>query len=112
MNEPSVILMVLGMALVTYLPRMLPLWLLSSRKLPPLFIRWLELIPPSVLAALLAPGILLGKDDGGGFYLNIGTENIFLLAAVPTLLAGLFTKSFFGTVAVGMGAVALLRALA
>ena len=34
---------------------------------------------------------------------------MFLLASVPTFIASWLTKSFFGTVAVGMGTVALLR---
>lgn len=110
MSDSSIILLILGMAVVTYLPRVLPLWLLSSRRLPPLFIRWLELIPPAVLAALLAPGLLLGKDASGAYFLNIGPNNVFLIAAIPTIVTGLITRSFFGTVAVGMLSVALIRA--
>lgn len=111
MADSSLILIIFGMALVTYLPRVLPLLLLSSRKLPLFFVRWLELIPPAVLAALLAPGILLGKHGDGSLYLHLATDNLFLLAAIPAILTNLLTRSFFGTVAVGMGSVALLRAV-
>lgn len=105
---PDMLLLVAGMALVTYVPRALPLILLSSRKLPPVAARWLELIPPAVLAALLLPQLLLGKENGVPF-LDISLNNTFLLAAVPTALTGFFTRSFFGTVAVGMACVAALR---
>jgi len=82
---------------------------LSSRQLNPHLMRWLEMVPPAVLAALLAPEILLRADDGGAKTLFLSPDNIFLLAAIPTVIAGWLTKSFFGTVAVGMGTVALLR---
>ena len=104
------LLLIFGMAAVTYVSRVSPLLLLSSRQLSPHLMRWLEMVPPAVLAALLAPEILLRTDAGGGA-LFLSTDNIFLLAAIPTVIVGWLTKSFFGTVAVGMGTVALLRFL-
>ena len=103
------LLLILGMALVTYIPRVLPLWFLSSRELNPLLMRWLEMIPPAVLAALLMPALFLqtGPDEGRILFLSV--DNVFLLAAIPTFVAGWLTRSFFGTVAVGMAAVAALR---
>jgi branched-subunit amino acid transport protein len=103
------ILLILGMAAVTYFPRVLPLWLLSSKSLHPAFMRWLEMVPPAVLAALLAPSLFLQKSASGTETLFCSLDNIFLLAAAPTFLVAWKTKSFFGAVAVGMGAVALLR---
>ncbi len=97
------------MALVTYLARVTPLLLLSSRQLNPHLMRWLEMVPPAVLAALLAPEILLRSGDKGEQLLFLSTDNIFLLAALITFIAGWLTKSFFATVAVGMGTVSLLR---
>ena len=104
------IMLILGMAVVTYLPRALPLMLLSSRALNPLIERWLRLIPPAVLSALLAPELLLGKSEAG-VRLFISPDNIMLLAALPSFLVAWFTRSFFGTVITGMGAVALGRYL-
>lgn len=102
------ILLILGMALVTYIPRAFPLMLLSSRSLNPVIERWLRLIPPAVLAALLAPELLL-KHGENGASLNISLDNILLLAALPSFLVAWFTRSFFGTVITGMAAVALGR---
>lgn len=104
------VLLILGMAVVTYLPRALPLVLLSSRALNPLIERWLRLIPPAVLAALLAPELLLDKD-ADGVRLFVSPDNVLLLAAIPSFLVAWFTRSFFGTVITGMGAVALGRYL-
>ena len=102
-------LLILGMAVVTYIPRVLPLWLLSSKSLHPAFMRWLEMVPPAVLAALLAPSLFLQKDAAGAERLFFSSDNIFLLAAVPAFFVAWKTKSFFGTVAAGMAAVAVLR---
>lgn len=103
------LLLIFGMTVVTYVPRVLPLWLLSHRSLHPSFMLWLEMVPPAVLAALLAPALFLRETPAGESVLFIGTDNIFLLAAIFAFLAAHLTKSFFGTVAAGMGAVALLR---
>lgn len=105
----SQVALIAGMTVVTYLPRLLPLWLLSSRNLHPAFMRWLEMVPPAVLAALLAPSLLLHKSADGSEEIFLGLDNVFLLASIPTFLAAWKTKSFSGTVTVGMGTVALLR---
>lgn len=103
------VLLIIGMTLVTYIPRMAPLLLLSSRELRPGLIRWLEMIPPAVLAALLAPSLFLQTTPDGGAKLFLSPDNTFLLAAVPTFIVAKISKSFFGTVAAGMAVVALLR---
>lgn len=102
------VLLILGMAAVTYIPRLLPLWLLSDRDLHPAFMRWLQMVPPAVLAALLAPPLFL-REEAGAQTLFLSPDNIFLIAAVPTFLVAFTAKSFFGTVAAGMVAVAFLR---
>lgn len=107
---PDQLLLILGMAVVTYIPRAAPLLLLSSRELNPKLMRWLEMVPPAVLAALLAPEILLRQENGTPV-LFFSLDNIFLLACVPAFLVAWLSKSFFGTVAVGMATVALARLL-
>jgi len=104
MDEKLVFLTICGMGAVTYLPRLLPMLLLSDRRLSPWIARWLSFVPATVLAALLAPGLLC-RD--GVFTLEL--DNVFLLAAIPTFLVAWRFKSFFGTVATGMGFVALGR---
>ena len=105
------IVLIAGMTLVTYLPRVLPLWLLSSRQLSPAVMRWLEMVPPAVLAALLAPSLFLRTGDDGAERLFLGLDNVFLLASVPAFLVAWRARSFFGTVAMGMASVALCRLL-
>lgn len=51
--------MIIGMFLVTFIPRVIPLILLGNKELPEKVILWLSFIPAAVLSALLAPSILL-----------------------------------------------------
>jgi len=46
-----------GMMVVTYLPRLLPFYLMRRGRLPSRFQRFLELIPCTALGALILPGI-------------------------------------------------------
>lgn len=104
--RPGILAIILGMALVTYLPRMLPLVVLSRLKLPPLLQRWLEYVPVAVLSALLATGLL---TSGGRLALPPAHPD--LLAAIPAFAVAIWTRSLMGTVLVGIAAMALLRYL-
>jgi branched-subunit amino acid transport protein len=104
MDQTTIFLTIAGMGLVTYLTRLLPVWLLSSRTLPPLMIAWLRFVPVAVLAALLLPSITVQEGR-----VNLGLDNLFFWAAIPAILVAWKTRSFFGTVLLGMGLVALLR---
>jgi branched-subunit amino acid transport protein len=103
-DQKVIFLTILGMALVTYLPRLLPVWLLASRRLPAAVVIWLRYIPASVLAAMLLPSLLLQDSR-----LNIALDNLYLLAALPTLLVAWKTRSLFGAVITGMLVVAAGR---
>ena len=54
----EIALLVLGMTLVTYIPRALPALLLDKMKLSPWVERFLNLIPYTAMAALIVPGVL------------------------------------------------------
>lgn len=97
-------LMLCGMLAVTYIPRTVPLQLLSQRELNPVITRWLSFVPPAVLAALLAPDLIMKQGA-----VHMAADNLYLLAAVPATLVAWRTGSFFGTIAVGMAAVACAR---
>jgi branched-subunit amino acid transport protein len=106
MDQRTVFLTILGMAAVTYVPRLLPIWLLSSRDLPRWLVIWLRNVPVAVLAAMLFPAI---ATQGGELHLSV--DNLFLLAAFPTLLVAWRTRSLFGSVIAGILIVALARLL-
>lgn len=91
------------MMIVTYLPRVLPLVVLSRVKLPPLVLSWLQYIPVSILAALLAPEILMQEGK-----LAFSWNNPALVAAFPAFLVALLSKNLFYTVLAGMLTMVLL----
>ena len=101
-------IIIFGMMLVTFLPRVLPILLLSGRKIPKIIERWLSLIAPAVLSALLFPELLL---DRSGQTASLSFFNLYILAAIPTFLVVWKTKSLFGAVATGMATIALIRLL-
>jgi len=102
-------LIIAGMALVTFLPRVIPILLLSGRKMPRIVERWLSLIAPAILAALLAPELFLDRSIPAApvFVLS----SVYIKAAIPAFIVAWKTRSLFGTVAVGIIAAALLRLL-
>jgi len=51
------------MALVTYIPRMLPVVLLRDIKLPPFINTFLQYVPFAVLGALIFPGVLTSTGN-------------------------------------------------
>ncbi|MFZ5573047.1 MAG: AzlD domain-containing protein [Thermodesulfobacteriota bacterium] len=97
MNHEAYIWTVLGMGLVTFLPRWIPLFFLSNRRLPDWLVEWLDLIPAAILSALLIPGLITAGDPRR---LDLWRPELFV--AVPTFLFALRTKSLGGTVVAGM----------
>ena len=91
------ILMVIGMGLVTFIPRWAPFFFLSNRKLPEWLVKWLDLIPAAILSALLLPALITTGDPR-----RLMLMQPELLAAIPTFIFALKTRSLGGTVVVGM----------
>lgn len=104
MDQQLIFWTILGMAVVTYLPRLLPTLFLSGRNLQPLLVVWLRLVPPAVLAAMLAPSLLVRQ---GG--IDLSFDNLSFWAALVAFPVAWKSGSLFATVIVGMGLVALGR---
>ena len=56
--KTDVLILVLGMSLVTYIPRALPAVLMDRMKLGPKVEKFLNLIPYAAMAALIFPGVI------------------------------------------------------
>ena len=78
--------------------------LLSQLELPKWLIRWLKNVPVAVMAALLAQELLLSDNQ-----FSLSENFLKLLAAIPTFLIALYTKSLLGTVMVGVVTMMVLR---
>lgn len=100
----EIFLIISGMALVTFLPRFLPLYVLTRLEIPQIVIAWLRYIPVSVLAALVMPGILMIDRQ-----LFLSVSNSYLLATVPAFLVAWRTKNMLLTISIGMGTVLILQ---
>ena len=97
MPSKEYLLCILGMGLVTYLPRWLPLAVLSGREIPVVFRRWLSFIPVSILSALVAKAVFIDPSTGA---FEVFQKSFF--AAVPTFAFAFKTKSLGMTVIAGM----------
>lgn len=97
MTPTDYLLLLTGMGLVTYLPRWIPLFFLTRRKLPSKIVDWLDLIPAAILSALLIPALVTGGEP-----LQFTLFRPHLWVAVPTFLFAWWTRSLGGTVILGM----------
>ena len=88
--------LILGMAIVTFLPRFLPMALLSRLNIPEKVKIGLDYIPVSILSAMVF-SILFSADEG-----KAGIEPHFLFAAIPVFLFAYKVKSLWGSVILGM----------
>lgn len=81
--------LIVGMMVVTYLPRLLPALFMERTRFPDWFRRWLESIPYAALAALIFPGVLEVVPDhpevglaGAGVALLISFFRVHVLWAM------------------------------
>jgi branched-subunit amino acid transport protein len=96
MNE---VILIGGMALVTFAVRYPVMALLSRFQLPDAMSRTLKFVPPAVLAAIIVPEMLL-NDTGR---LSITYTNAALIAGIIAGLVAWRTKNMLATIVIGMG---------
>ncbi|MEH6905400.1 MULTISPECIES: AzlD domain-containing protein [Neobacillus] len=77
--KTEIVWMILGMGLVTYIPRMIPFVLFKGKELPPFIQGVLKNVPYATLGALIFPAILfIQKDDI--WYGGLGAAAAFVAA--------------------------------
>lgn len=101
------ILLIFGMFLVTFGVRYPVLALVGKLPLPEAVFRALRYVPAAVLAAIIAPALLL--DSRGQLALNIGNE--YLIAGVVTFIIAWRSKNMLVTIVVGMLTLIVLKML-
>ncbi len=79
--DSTILLMIIGMAIVTYIPRMVPFIVFRGKELSPFLQGVLKNVPFAVLGALIFPKILLIREDNILFGV-VGTVAAFLLAFI------------------------------
>lgn len=94
--ETSYWWMIIGMGIVTYIPRVLPLTVLDAIPLSPFWIAVLRNIPYAVLGALIFPAVLYVQPDNMWFG---------VLGAVTAIILAWITENVMISV---LGTIALL----
>ncbi len=102
MNE--VFFIIIGMALVTYFPRMLSTVAFSQIDLPKFLLDWLKFIPVTILSSMLVLNVL--APDGPIF---ISVKNPFILASIPVFIVAFKTKNLTISVLCGIASMAILN---
>jgi len=91
------LVLVIGMGIVTYIPRLIPILVLSQRELPRWLVQWLDYIPAAILSALIFPALLTSGDPR-----TVVVISPEVLVAIPTVIIACKTRSLAGTVISGM----------
>lgn len=97
----SMLIIILGMAIVTYIPRVLPLVAMNGKEMPPKVKAILQNVPYAALGALIFPGIMFIQDDiwfgiiGGITALVVALLGANLIMVVLSAIAVLTLYSFF-----------------
>jgi len=94
--------LIVGMMVVTYLPRMLPMTLLRKARLPRYVERFLDMLPAAALGALIVPGVLSAIPDD---------PVIALVAVFAAGAVSLFRGGMILGVVTGVGLAFLLTVL-
>ncbi|MER2002261.1 MAG: AzlD domain-containing protein [Carnobacterium inhibens] len=96
--------LIFGMALVTYLPRVLPMLVLSNRSVPEKISKWMSFVPVSIFAALIFSDVFFWESQ---FNVN-PIVNIKLLPSVLVFIVAYKTKSLLRSMVLGIAAIALM----
>lgn len=95
---------IVGGCIVTVIPRVLPITILSKIRLNKKVEEFLTYIPISILAALIAVELFTVNNK-----ISIEGNFIEILATIPTLLVALKKNNLLLTVVVGIVSIAILR---
>lgn len=96
-------IMIFGMALVTYLPRVIPLTTVDEALLPEWIKRGLYYVPIVVLSAIVGRGILPSEE-----WLHYRVD-AHLVAGIVAICIAWFTRNTILTVVGGIGILLLLN---
>lgn len=104
--RPEIVVIILGMAAVTFLTRFGAQAVFRSTGIPPWFNRWFKHVPTGILTALIVPSLLLPQGR-----LDLTYHNPYLVAGVIAALVAYYVRSVPLTMGVGLIAIVLLRTL-
>ncbi|WP_299092858.1 AzlD domain-containing protein [uncultured Metabacillus sp.] len=101
----SVLLVILGCAIVTFIPRIIPFIVIRNIELPKIVVKWLSFIPICIFAALIVDNFIIENES------LLSIDWSVLAAIIPTLIVAIWTKSLSVTVTAGIVCMATVRFL-
>ena len=102
--QATIWIVIVGMAVLNYVVRFIPLAVVSRIDLPKPVARWLTFVPIAVMGALVASEVL----KPGGTWSNPLTGPS-LYAAIITAVVFRYTRSFVGATVAGMASFVVLQ---
>lgn len=105
-NPLAFIAIIIGVSVVTYIPRSLPIIFLSKKEFPNWLVEWMKFLPAGIFAALIFPDIF---TVGGS--LSISFINIKLVASILVLIIAIKKKSLGLCIFTGVTSIYLLSLL-
>lgn len=92
------ILMIAGMAMVTFGIRYIMFPISGRFRFPPLFERALGYVPPAVLSAIIVPSILMPTGET----MNLHLTNPYLIGAVTACIVGWIYRNLLLTIVISI----------
>ena len=106
MSKEYIWSVIILMSIVTYLPRALPMVILSHYNLPAWFTRWLTFVPSAIFGALVFPDIFITDN-----HINLELNNVALWTTLIIAPLAFKTKSLGYTIIGGTLTYAILQSL-
>lgn len=99
----TILLIILGCAVVTFIPRVIPFIVIRNIALPKVVVKWLSFIPVCIFTALIVDSFIIQVTK------VLAIDWRVLAAIIPTLFIALWTKSLSATVLIGIVCMASVR---
>lgn len=102
--QHTIVAVIVGMGVVNFCLRFIPMAALSRIALPKSLMRWLSFVPISVMGALFAKEVLLPSTEYSPMAANPG-----IYGALVSMLVFKLSKSFIGSTLAGVGFYLMVR---
>ena len=97
LSDMKIWILIVGMAIVTYVPRMIPLLMFSKKNLPSWLESWLKYIPVGIFSALVFPDIFIRNQ-----MFSMTINNIELISSILVFAIAFKTRSLGLSVIIGI----------
>lgn len=97
LSDMKIWILIIGMGIVTYLPRMMPLLIFSKKNIPPWLESWFKFIPVGIFSALVFPNIFIRNQ-----MFSMTINNIELISSILVFAIAFKTRSLGLSVIVGI----------